>query len=138
MMVLLVIWGAWFFAADISVRETSENGELTSSRQVTVIFPEENAGQIFRGQTAFFYPQDNRWAQNGPISAQVSRVTNDSPSEGQQVEIILVADGSQAAPLAQGLTGRVEIELEQVSPATLILRNAGMMKQSNSENQAGN
>jgi len=132
-LLLLVIWGAWFFAAGVPVRQSSESAQVTGPQQVAATFPSDSALGITRGQIVDFHPVGNIGALNGPIPGIVSRVSEDPSGELTLVEIALRLESSLPAPLQEGLRGRVDIELEQVSPATLILRSAGMVNQVNGQ-----
>ena len=57
----------------------------------------------------------------------VARVAHDTTTEGKLVEITLHPEESLPAPLEEGLKGRVELELERVSPAILLMRSAGLI-----------
>ena len=119
MLLLLVIWGAWFFAAGIPIRQTSASAEVTSPRQVTAVFPSDSSVRINRGQAVNFHPAGNIGAQIGIIPGIVARVSDDSNGKLTVIEITLRFEQSLPAPLQKGLKGQVDIELEEVSPATL-------------------
>ena len=134
--VLLVVWGLWFFAAGIPIHHTSSSAHLTGAQRVTAVFPLGNSDQIKRGQAARFHPEGTAWEGAAPISATVARVTPDATAGQTYVELVLRLDHRLPAPLHSSLQGRVDIELERVSPATLILRSAGVITPSTNQNQA--
>jgi hypothetical protein len=132
---LLAIWGLWFFAAGISIHVSSEGAQLSGSQRVLALFPSDSVGAIRRGQEASFYPEGAEWAQTGPIPAAVSDITT-RPDSGQvQVELVLRLGQGLPAPLRTGMKGRVEIELERVSPAKMVLRGGGLVDQANARGQ---
>jgi hypothetical protein len=135
-LLLLVIWGAWFFAVDIPIRQSSASAQVTSPQQVTATFPSDSSLGIIRGQSVDFHPAGNIGAQNGAIPGIVTTVSDDPSGELTVVEIALRIEQTLPAPLQEGLKGRVDIELERVSPATLILRSASMVNKTN-DNEAG-
>jgi membrane fusion protein (multidrug efflux system) len=130
-LLLLVIWGAWFFAAGVPIRQSSASAQVTGPQRVAATFPSDSSVGITRGQTVDFHPAGNIGALNGPIPGIVSRVSEDPSGELTLVEIALRLEHSLPAPLQEGLKGRVDIELERVSPATLIMRSAGMVNKAN-------
>jgi len=130
-LLLLVIWGAWFFAAGVPIRQSSASAQVTGPQRVAASFPSDSSVGITRGQTVDFHPAGNIGALNGPIPGIVSRVSEDPSGELTLVEIALHLESSLPAPLQEGLKGRVDIELERVSPATLIMRSAGMVNKAN-------
>ena len=132
-LLLLVIWGAWFFAAGVPIRQSSASAQVTGPQQVSATFPSDSSVGIIRGQMVDFHPAGNIGALNGPIPGMVSRVSEDTSGDLTLVEIALRLERSMPSPLQEGLKGRVDIELERVSPATLILRSAGMVNQVDSQ-----
>jgi hypothetical protein len=134
-LLLLVIWGAWFFAAGVPIRQSSESAQVTGPQRVAASFPSDSSAGIVRGQLVDFHPAGIIGAQNGPIPGIVSRVSEDPSGELTLVEIALRLESSLPAPLQEGLKGRVDIELERVSPATLIMRSAGMVNKVNGNGQ---
>ena len=126
-LLLLVVWGAWFFAAGVPIRQSSASAQVTSPRQVTATFSSDGLLGINRGQLVDFHPAGNIGAQNGAIPGIVTGVSEESSGELTVVEIALRFEHALPAPLQEGLKGQVDIELERVSPATLILMSAGMV-----------
>ena len=55
----------------------------------------------------------------------MSSVANEARDGMIRVEFYLVPEALTAIPLQHGLPGTVEVEVERVSPATLILRGVG-------------
>ena len=84
-----------------------------------------NAEELKRGQSASFYPQGGEWQQAGPVPAIVAEVSSFDDNQSR-VELALRPEGRLPAPLKEGQAGRVEIELERVSPATLVFRAGGL------------
>jgi hypothetical protein len=132
---LLAIWGLWFFAAGIPVHQSSENAQLTGSQRVMALFPSGSGNAIKRGQEASFYPEGADWAQAGPIPAAVSDIATQPDTDQVQVELVLRVGHGLPAPLRTGMKGRVEIELERVSPATMVLRSGGLVDQAETRAQ---
>jgi membrane fusion protein (multidrug efflux system) len=64
------------------------------------------------------------WTQFGTLPAQVGNVANE-PSAGKiRVELAVQPRKNSAIVLQHGLTGSVEVEVDRVSPASMILRSA--------------
>jgi membrane fusion protein (multidrug efflux system) len=130
---MLAVWGVWFFAAGVPIHQSSDNAQVTGPQKVTAVFPSDSALGISRGQAVDFHPVGNIGALNGSIPGSVTRVSDDTTGELTRVEIALRYEQTLPAPLQEGLKGRVDVELEEVSPAKLILRSAGMVSQANGQ-----
>jgi membrane fusion protein (multidrug efflux system) len=88
-------------------------------------FPPVALGRIQPRQPARLRLDGFPWTQYGTISATVIRVVSQDDNEWLQVELAIRPNLASAIPLQRGLAGTVEVEVERVSPATLILRAAG-------------
>ena len=111
---LLLAWNAWFFFAQVSLTEISQNANVVKVNLVEAEFPPELLARMGRGQAAFIYLED----QATPIEANVSDVWE------EEVQLLLKDDEVLTIGL---LNGHVEVEVESVSPATLVLRAAGLL-----------
>ncbi|HEX3684245.1 MAG TPA: HlyD family efflux transporter periplasmic adaptor subunit [Bryobacteraceae bacterium] len=87
--------------------------------------PAAALGKIHPGQRATIRLQGFPWAQYGTVSAQVSRVASEIRDGKVRVELALDSAARPAVPLQHGLPGSVEVAVERVSPAALLLRSAG-------------
>jgi len=82
-------------------------------------------GRVVSGKQARLRLDGYPWTQYGTISATVTGVGTE-PSQGSiRVELEIESDQNSSIPLQHGQSGIVEIEVESVSPAILILRAAG-------------
>jgi multidrug resistance efflux pump len=96
------------------------------SMQVIAEFePAAALGKIRAGQHATVRLDGFPWAQYGTLGARVSRVAGEIRDGKVRVELALDADARSKIPLQHGLPGTVEVEVERVSPAALLLRSAG-------------
>lgn len=89
-------------------------------------FPVASAvGRVRAGQTARVRLDGFPFTAYGTLGASVSGVGTEA--EGGLVRVELAVDRARSAPipLQHGLTGVVEVEVEQLSPAALVLRLAG-------------
>ena len=112
------------------VREGEKLGAIVPPSQLAVVaqFPPEAAlGRIHAGQTAHLRLDGFPWTQYGTVKATVTRVAGEVRDGSVRVELAIDRSASTAIPLQHGLPGTVEIEVERVTPAALILRNAGRM-----------
>lgn len=93
---------------------------------VVADFPPADAlGRIAVGQRARLRLDGFPWSRHGTLGLTVARVGGE-PHEGRvRVEFTLDPTGS-AIPLQHGLPGVVEVVVERVSPAELVLQHAGL------------
>ena len=110
-------------------------------RIVAEFGPAAALGRIRAGQPARFRLAGFPSSQYGTIAARVLRVAMEPRDGAIRVELALAPNGPPNGPpngspngspnaavaLRHGLPGRVEVELERVSPATLVLRAAGRL-----------
>jgi multidrug resistance efflux pump len=96
-------------------------------RAVAEFDPSESLGRIEFGQRAWLHLSGFPWTQYGSVSATVASVASE-PREGRiRVELDLDPKSAPLIPLQHGLPGTAEIEVEHLSPATLIMRAAGRL-----------
>ncbi len=84
-------------------------------------------GRIHAGQRARVRLDGFPWAQYGTVPAEVTRVASEIRDDAVRVELTVARDASNAVPMQHGLTGSVEVGVEQASPAVLVLRAAGLL-----------
>jgi membrane fusion protein (multidrug efflux system) len=83
-------------------------------------------GRIQPGQAARLRLDGFPWVQYGSLAVKVLRVGSELRAGRIRVELD-VPHASSRIPLQHGLPGAVEIEVERVAPATLLLRVAGRL-----------
>ena len=94
--------------------------------RVVAEFPPATAlGRIRPGQPARVRLDGFPWAEYGTVAAVVTEVANETREGRIRVELRIAGTTPAAIPLQHGLTGVIEIEVEQLSPAALLLRTAG-------------
>ncbi|MDG2333495.1 MAG: HlyD family efflux transporter periplasmic adaptor subunit [Myxococcota bacterium] len=115
----------------------SPGAQLRSGERVAVVvpagdlkliadFPPEVAvGHIRPGQRASMRLHGFPWLQYGVLRAEVIGVASEIRKGLLRVELAIDTPQASGIPLIHGLPGDVEIELEQISPASLTLRVAG-------------
>jgi membrane fusion protein (multidrug efflux system) len=65
------------------------------------------------------------WLEFGVVNARVSKVAREVRDGTVRVEKDLLADPQSLIPIQHGLPGSVEVEVERVTPAELLLRSLG-------------
>ncbi|HZU51206.1 MAG TPA: HlyD family efflux transporter periplasmic adaptor subunit, partial [Sphingomicrobium sp.] len=111
------------------VAEGEKLGTIIPSGELRVIadFPPPSAlGRIHPGQPAHLRLQGFPWTQFGSVPTHVTSVAGEVRDGYVRVE--LAVDRSvNSIPLQHGLPGTVEVQVENVTPAALLLRAAGQM-----------
>lgn len=98
--------------------------------RVVAFFPPSTAlGRVWAGQRARVKLEAFPWMQFGSADALVTTVASE-PQDGRiRVELALEPRDASGLPLQHGLPAEVDIEIERVSPATLVLRSVGAYTQ---------
>jgi len=89
--------------------------------------PPAALGRIQPGQPARLRLEGFPWTQYGIVSATVASVANEVRNGQVRVELTVHPDAAPLIPLQHGLPGTIEIAVDHVSPATLVLRTAGRL-----------
>ncbi|MEM9490750.1 MAG: HlyD family efflux transporter periplasmic adaptor subunit, partial [Myxococcota bacterium] len=111
-------------AAGQTVAVVAPDGEFKIAADFV---PAEAVGRIAAGQPAEMRATGFPWSQYGTVRATVTDISSEVEDGYIRVELALDAIASTAIPIGHGLTGTVEVQLDQISPATLVLRAAGRM-----------
>ncbi|MGA9475044.1 MAG: HlyD family efflux transporter periplasmic adaptor subunit, partial [Terriglobales bacterium] len=82
-------------------------------------------GRISPGQHARLRLEGFPWAEYGSVGATVTNVASEIRDGGIRVEMALDSGSGSRIPLQHGLPGSVEVEIETLSPANLVMRKAG-------------
>jgi multidrug resistance efflux pump len=96
-------------------------------RVVAYFDPPAALGRIRPGQHARLRLEGFPWAQYGSVAATISNVASEIRDGSIRVELALDAHSDSRIPLQHGLPGSVEVEIETLSPANLVLRTAGSL-----------
>ncbi len=142
---LALIWTHWFLTAPIVSYEISEQVNVTSKESLTSQFPNTAGGakrvQVIRqriihaefqnealekirpGQAAFLRLSGI----SRPISATVINVIY--PTIGSKGTVVLLAsiDAAKPNPFIEGEGGKVQIDVEHITPAAFILKASGLL-----------
>jgi membrane fusion protein (multidrug efflux system) len=97
-------------------------GEL---RVVAEFAPPEALGRIRAPRELRLRLEGFPWIQYGAVAASVTHVATEPLNGRIRVELGLEQAVSFPVPLQHGLPGTLEVEVERISPAALVLRAAG-------------
>ncbi|MCB0063192.1 MAG: hypothetical protein KDE19_13805 [Caldilineaceae bacterium] len=120
---LLVAWGIWFFGARITLVETGQIIQTATDGTVWAEFPAAISSQIYRAQPAMIRFQT---ADTEEATAIPATVLSTEPA-GDLVNVLLYAEPDRTTiPLfEEGLSGQVDLETGQLSPAMLFGQVSG-------------
>jgi multidrug resistance efflux pump len=96
-------------------------------RIVAEFLPSEALGRIELGQRARLRLVGFPWTEYGSVAATVAKVASEPRSGQVRVELAVHPDPASPIPLQHGLPGTVEVEVDRLSPAALILRIGGKL-----------
>lgn len=82
-------------------------------------------GRLAEGQPARLRLSGFAWTEYGDLSAQVERVGAEPAGDRLRVELRLPGAARTALPLRHGMEGQVDVLVESLSPARLVLRTLG-------------
>ncbi len=123
---LLVAWGAWFFLATVPLYTVTDTFYLDANGPSTKIIAELDAGEA-----ADVRPKQRAWVRltgARALPATVTRVDSEPVSGGDgktRVELTIDEDAGPLLSNQNHFRGRVEIEVERVTPSSLVLRSIG-------------
>ncbi len=96
-------------------------------RAVAAFSPASALGRIRAGQPARVRLDGFPWTEFGSVPARVVRVATETRDGRMRVELRVMPEADSLIPMQHGLSGSVEIEVERVSPAALLLRATGQL-----------
>lgn len=126
-LLLLIAWGSWFLLARITIYEVSPAAVVAKDGFVIADFPAARLERIRRGQAAWLYPVPDGTKAHLSVPAVVIDSIRTPSAETAQVKLFPVVDRDLSEILSAGQKVRVEIEVESVSPAVLVLRTSGLL-----------
>jgi multidrug resistance efflux pump len=112
------------------VREGDKLGAVVppgTLKAVADFLPPAALGRIHPGQPAWLRLEGFPWTQYGAIAAMVTSVASEVRDGQVRVELAVRPNPAPPIPVQHGLPGTVEVEVDRVSPATLVLRTAGLL-----------
>ncbi|HWS99781.1 MAG TPA: HlyD family efflux transporter periplasmic adaptor subunit [Pyrinomonadaceae bacterium] len=87
--------------------------------------PDAALGRIRAGQPAEMRLQGFPWTEYGSLKMVVASVSNEARDGRIRVEFKLSEPVNRTIPLEHGLPGAIEVDVDRVSPAVLVLRAVG-------------
>lgn len=87
--------------------------------------PATAIGRIRPNQRAQLRLDGFPWAQFGSVDARVLRVAGEIRDRSVRVELSATRDATRGVTLRHGMTGMVEVSIENIPPAILLLRTIG-------------
>jgi membrane fusion protein (multidrug efflux system) len=108
------------------LREGTRLGAVVPQGTLRLVaeFTPAAVGRLRPEQPAWLRLEAFPWTQHGTVSTRVARVGTEVREGRVRVELEVLPGAS--LPLRHGLTGSVEVEVERVSPALLVLRGGGV------------
>ena len=94
-------------------------------RIVAYIPNQSSVGRVVTGQTAEMRLNAFPWMQYGTIKAEVINVGSEPKNGAVRIECFIKQNQQTMLPMKHGLTGSLEIAVERLTPANLILRQVG-------------
>jgi membrane fusion protein (multidrug efflux system) len=82
-------------------------------------------GRLHPGQPAHLRLTGFPWTQYGSLAATVTTVAHERRDGQVRVELELASHLAFPIPLQHGMPGTLEVEVERVAPAMLLLRSIG-------------
>ena len=125
-MIVLVLWLAWFFLARITLYETSQSATISQAGDITAYFAPTSLGRLSVGQPALVRLTGGAEGMPRAIPAMVMNVKDESKQNRVRVDLYALDLPAELAVGQTGLSGQVEVEVEQVSPALLVARASGL------------
>ncbi len=92
---------------------------------IALFAPSTALGRVHDGQPARVRLEGFPWTQYGSAHATVSQVSGEVRDGQVRVELALDRDADSAIPFQHGLPAEVDVEIEQISPMTMVLRSVG-------------
>lgn len=118
-------WLAWGFLSRVTLYEVTPQASLIGASTVMAQFSPAVQGRIQPGQMARLRLDSYPWLQYGTVSAVVTTVPR-TPRDGWlEIKLSIPEEPTGPITLDYGMTGVIEVAVEQVSPAELLLRAAG-------------
>jgi membrane fusion protein (multidrug efflux system) len=121
------------------VREGDKLGTIVPAGELKIVaeFPPSVLGRIHPGQPARMRLAGYPWTQYGSLTARVATVAGEVREGRIRVELAVDTIPAPPVPLQHGLPGTIEIEVEKVSPATILLRTVKFLARPSERAQAG-
>lgn len=112
------------------VREGDKLGAVIPNGKLKLVAefpPSESLGRLMPGQPASLKLDAFPWTEYGKVTAEVTNVAGEPRSGRVRVELLVHRESAPTIPLQHGLPGKLEVEVERISPAALVLRSVGKL-----------
>ena len=112
------------------VSEGARLGSVVTAGELKLVAhfrPSAALGRTRPGQAARLRLEGFTWLHYGAVGARVASVAAEPRDGSVRVELTIHPSPGSRIPLQHGLPGTVEVEVERVSPAALLLRAAGKL-----------
>ncbi len=119
--ILMVGLLAWFFFAKVGLYEISQEVSFNEEGRLMATFRPESIARIHVGQPAILRVYGG--GDQPPITIQ--GVVWDTPPDTNQAEIYVMNEDPSQYPLQGGVKAQAEVQIESVTPFTLVLRSTG-------------
>ena len=122
----MLAWLIWLLVAQIHLYEVSDPIQINGEPVVTASFSPEATESLERGQIASLMLDGRIGAEIGTVPAVVLEVNNNLAEDTVSASILIYWDDVDfgSIPFESNLEGQIQIEVEQISPITLIMRSA--------------
>ncbi len=125
-MLLLLIWGLWFCLAAIDLYAFSDSARVLTAGRVQADFPVAASGRLRPGERALFLPLQTGSRTSEQVLLEVTHVGHRRHLNYVSVTLSARDRRKPAQALPVGISGRVRIATERLTPLQLILRLAGI------------
>ncbi len=112
------------------VREGDKLGVVIPDGQLKAVAefpPSDSLGRIRKGQQAKLRLDGFPWTEYGKLAVEVISIASEPRSGKVRVELSVRPESAPMIPLQHGLPGKLEVEVERISPAALVLRSVGKL-----------
>lgn len=120
--------------ADLRVGQVVREGDKLGAvipdgklRLVADFAPSDSLGRIKPGQQATLRLDGFPWTEYGKLAGEVTNVAGEPRSGQVRVVLQVHPESAPLIPLQHGLPGKLEVEVEHISPAALVLRSVGKL-----------
>ena len=111
----------WFFLARVTLYEISDKLELSQDGRVSAEFSSEAIGRIQTGQSAILRINPGPEQPGLNLPALVVNVDQ----KGNRAQFLIMVPDLSPQSLGEKISGQVQVEVEYVTPAELVLRSSG-------------
>ena len=119
--VIMILLFAWFFFAKVTLYEVSSDLTFTEDGHVLAYFPKEALRRIQLGQPVIL----RVYSDPDKAALTIPGLVISTEKDGEQVQIVMISEEAFSLPPQEDLTGQAQVEVEYVTPATLVRRASG-------------